>query len=66
MNKINTAAVVGVGAIGSFFADKLDLALGESFKVIAGGERAERLKKRRSCHKRQTALFPYSFAGAEG
>ena len=45
MNKINTAAVVGVGAIGSFFADKLDLALGESFKVIAGGERAERLKK---------------------
>jgi 2-dehydropantoate 2-reductase len=43
--KINKVSLIGLGAMGSFFAPKLNSYLGkENFSVIADGERAERLK----------------------
>jgi 2-dehydropantoate 2-reductase len=45
--KINKVSLIGLGAMGSFFAPKLDWYLGkENFRVIAGGERAKRLKSK--------------------
>jgi len=42
--KINKVSLIGLGAMGSFFAPKLHAYLGEeNFGVIAGGQRAERL-----------------------
>lgn len=46
MREIKNAALIGLGAIGGFAAPKLCEALGEEhFKVIAGGERRERLER---------------------
>lgn len=46
MREIKNAALIGLGAIGGFAAPKLCEALGkEHFKVIAGGERRERLER---------------------
>ena len=46
MREIKNAALIGLGAIGGFAAPKLCEALGEEhFKVIAGGERKERLDR---------------------
>jgi len=43
MKKIEKVSIIGLGAIGSYYADRLkDHA---SLKIVAGGERAERLKK---------------------
>lgn len=45
--KINTVTLIGLGAMGSFFAPGLEACLGsERFRVLAGGERGERLKSR--------------------
>lgn len=43
--KIKSAALIGAGAVGSFFIRGLTDALGENFHVIASGGRAERLQK---------------------
>lgn len=45
MGEIRTVAMIGMGAIGSFLASYLQPALGDDFRVIAGGERGERLKR---------------------
>ena len=45
--KINKVSLIGLGAMGSFFAPKLNSYLGkENFSVIAAGERAEKLKSK--------------------
>ena len=44
--KINTVALIGLGAMGSFFAPRLHARLGNNFRVIAGGERKKRLESR--------------------
>ena len=43
--KINTAAVIGAGAIGAYFLAGLEEKLGGNLWVIAEGERAEKLKR---------------------
>ena len=45
MKKIETAALIGLGAIGCFFAEGLYQGLGENFRVLAGGARAARLRE---------------------
>ncbi len=45
MKEINKVTLVGLGAIGSFFAPKLSLGLGDNFRVLAGGARAQRLER---------------------
>lgn len=42
--KISTVSLIGLGAMGSFFAPLLGKHLGTDFRVIAGGERKERLE----------------------
>ena len=43
--KIKSAALIGVGAVGSYFAYGLPAKLGDRFCVIASGNRKERLEK---------------------
>ncbi|MHC1694352.1 MAG: ketopantoate reductase family protein [Eubacteriales bacterium] len=45
--RIKKAALIGLGAIGSFFAPGLHYVLGGDFRVIAQGERKERLERDR-------------------
>ena len=40
MKEIKTVALVGLGAIGAYFADRLQPVLGDDLRVIAGGARA--------------------------
>ena len=43
--KINKVALIGLGAMGVFFAPKLDAYLGKDrFRVLAGGERKDRIE----------------------
>lgn len=44
MKQIKTVALIGLGAIGSFFVPNLSQFLGEGFSVVAGGSRRERLQ----------------------
>lgn len=44
-HQIKTVALIGLGAMGSFFAPRLSRTLGDNFCVIAGGERGERLRR---------------------
>lgn len=44
MRKINRIALIGLGAMGVFFAPRLWETYGENFNVIAGGERKARLE----------------------
>jgi 2-dehydropantoate 2-reductase len=46
MEKIKTVRLIGLGAMGSFFAPKLSLLPDIDFKIIAGGQRASRLKEK--------------------
>lgn len=46
MKQIKTVALIGLGAIGSFFVPNLSQSLGEGFSVVAGGTRRERLQSR--------------------
>ena len=41
MERINKVALIGLGAIGSYFADRLQDELGDGLRIIAGGERAD-------------------------
>lgn len=45
MKQIDTVAIIGLGAIGAFFADSLLPALNDGLRIIAGGERAKALKE---------------------
>ncbi len=45
MRKAETVAIIGLGAIGSFFADPLSKRLGDRLRIVADGSRAERLKR---------------------
>lgn len=46
MGAIKTVAMIGLGSIGSYFAPRLESVLGYgNFRVIAGGERKERLER---------------------
>lgn len=42
---IKTVAIIGLGAIGSFFASHLQETLGDNLRIIAGGNRKERLER---------------------
>lgn len=42
---IKTVSIMGLGAIGSFFATHLQPVLGNNLRIIAGGARKERLEK---------------------
>ncbi len=45
--QINKVTLIGLGAMGIWFAPRLEALLGgENFRVLAGGERGERLKSR--------------------
>ena len=44
--RIETVALIGLGAMGSFFAPRLYRVLGDHFRVIAGGERKKRLEEK--------------------
>ena len=44
-DRIKTVGLIGLGAMGSFFAPRLQRALGNDFFVIAEGARKERLEK---------------------
>lgn len=46
MHKIKTVALIGMGAIGSFFGPRVHAALGENFWIIAQGDRKKRLETR--------------------
>ena len=43
MKEIKTVALVGLGAIGAYFADRLQPMLGDDLRVIAGGSAARAL-----------------------
>mgnify|MGYP007126205420 FL=1 len=43
--EIKSAALIGVGAVGSYFAYGLPAKLGDRFCVIASGKRKERLEQ---------------------
>jgi len=45
MHEIKTVSLIGLGAIGSFFAAQLQPALGDDLRIIAGGERAQRIRR---------------------
>ena len=45
MKEIKTVALVGLGAIGAYFTDRLQPVLGDDLRVIAGGARAERIRR---------------------
>lgn len=45
MKQIRSAVLIGLGAMGSFFAPGLQKALGDEFRVMAGGERKKRLER---------------------
>ena len=44
--KIKRIALIGLGAMGVFFAPRLYEAFGDDFYIIAGGERKERLESK--------------------
>ena len=45
MKEIKTVALLGLGAIGAYFADAMQPVLGNALRVIAGGERRQRLDR---------------------
>lgn len=44
MKKIETVSLIGLGAMGVFFAPKLQQTLGDKFRIIADGDRKKRLE----------------------
>ena len=61
MNDIRTVALIGLGAIGSYFADRLQDVLRDGLRLIAGGRRAEALAREgRIINGRQRVFTPVS------
>lgn len=58
MKEMKTVALIGLGAMGSFFAVKLYEELGDDFHIVAGGKRAERLKHDGVTINGETYRFP--------
>ena len=56
--KIKNAALIGLGAIGAFFAPGLSAALGDDFCVIADGSRKKRLEENGVAINGETYHFP--------
>ena len=46
MREIRSVKLIGLGAMGCFFAPRLEALLGGNFKIIAKGERAKRLSEK--------------------
>lgn len=44
--KIEKVTLIGLGAMGAFFAPRMRKALGDNFRVLAGDQRKERLEKK--------------------
>lgn len=45
MKEIKTVSLIGLGAVGSYFASKLQPVLGDGLRVIAANERKERIER---------------------
>ena len=45
MRQIHTVALIGLGAMGAYFAPRLYEEFGDNFRVIAGGDRKKRLEE---------------------
>lgn len=45
MKDIHIVSIVGLGAIGSYFAEKIQPVLKDNLRIIAGGRRKEQLEK---------------------
>lgn len=45
MREIQTVAMIGIGAIGSFLASHIQPVLGDRLRIVAGGTRGERLRR---------------------
>lgn len=45
MREIQTVALIGLGAIGSFLASHLQPVLGDGLRIVAGGSRGERIRR---------------------
>ena len=59
MDRISSVTMIGLGAVGSFLAPRLQEAAGESgFQIIAQGERRERLLRRGTTINGRTYYFP--------
>ena len=66
MKKIETVAMIGVGAMGSFFAPRLYALLGkENFRVIAHGERKTRMENEGLTINGTNYHFPVVTPGAD-
>lgn len=63
MKEIKTVALVGLGAIGAYFADRLQPVLGDDLRVIAGGCACGADPPRGPCHQRQAGILPRCGAG---
>ncbi|MBE5972560.1 MAG: ketopantoate reductase family protein [Lachnoclostridium sp.] len=46
MKKIEKVTLIGLGAMGVFFAPRISAKLGANFRILANGERKDRLEKR--------------------
>ena len=46
MKQIHSVALIGLGAMGAYFAPRLYEEFGENFRVIAGGDRKKRLEEK--------------------
>lgn len=67
LKKIDNVILIGVGAIGSFFAPKLLDTLGaDKFHIIAGGERRERLRRHGLTINGEVFSFPILAPGQTG
>ena len=65
--EIKYAALIGLGAMGSFFAPRMEAYLGhENFRVVAGGERKERLETKGVTINGVTYRFPVRSPEEEG
>ena len=58
MKKIETVSLIGLGAMGVFFAPKLQKLLGNGFRILADGERKERLETNGVVVNGERYLFP--------
>lgn len=66
MKQIKTVTLIGLGAMGSFFAPRLSKELGAGFKIMASGARKDRLEQRGITVNRTNYRFPIITPEAEG
>ena len=66
MKKIEKVTLIGLGAMGVFFAPRISAKLGANFRILASGERKERLEKRGVTVNGINYHFPIITPDAEG